>query len=373
MQQHCHRGQVQRGKAHIPGLVGAGLAALLLAGCATKHPTPEEAGLPTTAQYIAEAGVRDDRGHFRELFCTSLEEHGQELFGYRACEESLVNDPAEPAGTGAKPELLGSKGEYLTLIVPGLGWECLAEWLDYDMSGPKHIARFGFEARMVPVAGLSSSEHNARQIRDYIAALPEEDADRKLILLGYSKGAPDALVALASYPEVAERVVAMVSLAGAVKGSPLADDAKQADANLLTLFPGSKCEKGDEGAVDSLKTAERLAFLEEHELPEHIAYYSIVTSASPERISFGLRPSYNSLSKIDPRNDSQLLFYDQMIPGSTLLALLDGDHWAVAVPVAENHEFIAGVLVDQNKFPREALMEATVRYIELDLAEKSGE
>ena len=59
-----------------------------------------------------------------------------------------------------------------------------------------------------------------------------------------------------------------------------------------------------------------------------------------------------------------------MIPGSTLLALLNADHWAVAVPLAESHEFIAGVLVDQNKFPREALMEATVRYIERDLSKR---
>ena len=53
--------------------------------------------------------------------------------------------------------------------------------------------------------------------------------------------------------------------------------------------------------------------------------------------------------------------------GSTLLAFLNADHWAVAVPVAESHEIIASTLITQNKFPREALMEATVRYIEKDL------
>ena len=37
---------------------------------------------------------------------------------------------------------------------------------------------------------------------------------------------------------------------------------------------------------------------------------------------------------IDGRNDSQVIFYDQLIPGSTLLGYLNADHWAVAVAIA---------------------------------------
>jgi len=341
----------------------------LLGACASQPPSPEEAGLPSIAEHIVDAGLVDERGQFRELFCASLEEHGQELYGYRPCDQALIADPREPLGSGKVPPLDYSQGNYVTLVVPGLGWECLAEWLDKNSGDYTHVRRFGFDVRLVEVDGLSSSENNARQIRDYIVALPEADAERELILLGYSKGAPDALTALANYPEVAERVVAMVSVAGAVKGSPLADDAKQSDANLLTWVPGSDCGKGDEGAVASLRSVGRQAFLAENALPSHIAYYSIVASPNPERVSRGLRMTYNVLSEIDPRNDSQLLFYDQMIPGSTLLALLDADHWAVAVPLAESHEFVAGILlIDQNKYPRDTLLEATLRYVESDLA-----
>ena len=67
---------------------------------------------------------------------------------------------------------------------------------------------------------------------------------------------------------------------------------------------------------------------------------------------------------MDPRNDSQVIFYDQVIPGSTLLAYLNADHWAVAVPIAREHRLIGSTLVDENDYPREALLEALLRYVE---------
>jgi len=43
---------------------------------------------------------------------------------------------------------------------------------------------------------------------------------------------------------------------------------------------------------------------------------------------------------VDARNDSQVIFYDQFIPGSTLVGYLNADHWALAVPVARSHSTI---------------------------------
>jgi hypothetical protein len=62
-----------------------------------------------------------------------------------------------------------------------------------------------------------------------------------------------------------------------------------------------------------------------------------------------------------------MIFYDQVIPGSTVLAYLNADHWAVALPIARSHPAIASALVDKNAFPRELLLEALMRYIEEDL------
>ena len=68
------------------------------------------------------------------------------------------------------------------------------------------------------------------------------------MLIGYSKGTPDILDAIVSYPEIHARVAAVVSIAGAVGGSPLANDAEQYQADLLQHFPGATCEPATAGA-----------------------------------------------------------------------------------------------------------------------------
>ena len=68
------------------------------------------------------------------------------------------------------------------------------------------------------------------------------------------------------------------------------------------------------------------------------------------------------------RNDSQLIFYDQIVPGSVLTGYLNADHWAVALPINRVHTTIASIAVTENAYPREALLEALLRFVEEDLA-----
>lgn len=159
----------------------------------------------------------------------------------------------------------------------------------------------------------------------------------------------------------------------ASSGSPLANGAEQSQLRLLTRWPGARCSLGDGGAVESLRPATRKKWLDEHPLPEEFPYYSLVTFPEPERISFVLRAGYNKLARVDARNDGQMLFYDQVIPGSALLGYLNADHWAVAVPVARSHPFLGSTFVNHNAFPREALLEALLRFIEEDLATSDGQ
>ena len=196
---------------------------------------------------------------------------------------------------------------------------------------------------------------------------PEYD-DRPLVLFGYSKGLPDIFAFLVQYPELTHRVAAVVSYAGAVWGSPLADEADEKQLRWLTMIPGAECEKKDSKALETLSPANRDAWFAEHTLPEHIRYYSVVSFPDPDNISNGLQHSHKKLGALkDGRNDSQLVFYDQVIPGSTILGFFNADHWAMSVPIARQHEVSQAIFADQNDFPREIALEAILRFIEEDL------
>lgn len=335
---------------------------LLLGACATpvaRAPVPDPGAV--------QANVRDERGRFREIFCAVLEAHGHALPDYQPCDQALRRIDPEPAATGKPVDLGPSKRRLVAALVPGIGYECFEQWLESPGTAVAHARRFGYDLQVMDVDALSGTATNARRIRDAIMAAPAEAGAPRLVLIGYSKGAPDILDAVATYPEIRSRVAAVVMLAGAVGGSALADDASQAQADMLVHFPGATCEKGDGGAVEALRPAIRQAWLAEHPLPKEVRYYSLATFPQPERISSILKGSYDKLAKIDPRNDSQMIFYDEILPGSTLVGYLDADHWAIAVPVSRSHPMIGSMFVTQNAYPREALLEALLRFLEEDL------
>ena len=90
-------------------------------------------------------------------------------------------------------------------------------------------------------------------------------------------------------------------------------------------------------------------------------------SRGREQISFGLRGIYDELAKIDPRNDGQMLFYDQIIAGGALLGFVAADHWAVALPTSKEVPAVAATMVNRNEFLREILLEAIIRQVEKQL------
>jgi len=344
-------------------------ANLLLSACSTAPLLPyTEDDPPLVLMPVSQAGIADKRGRFREIFCAIIDQRGQTLPDYLPCYQALTRVGTEPEGTGKSVNLGSSERGLQAVLVPGIGWSCFSNWLELNGSTATHIRRFGYDMVTLEVDALSSSSNNARQIRDAIMAMELDAQAPKLVLIGYSKGAIDILEAVVTYPEIRKHVAAVISAAGAIGGSALANDATQSELNLLQHWPDAQCTTGDEGALDSLRPSTRKTWLGSHQLPHDFPYYSLVTYPKPERISSILRSSYDKLSLIDARNDSQVISYDQVIPGSALIGYINADHWALSVPIARTHSTIGSVFVDQNNYPREALLEALLRFVEEDLA-----
>lgn len=337
------------------------LALVATSACAPERVMPDDAETVETAVGASGGlGTKDGRGRFREIYCAVNTDHGAELPDYRSCDEALMRLEPEPPPTGRPVRLNADTQPMHFFMVLGLGADCIMELIGDKGAGAVQLEALGHKVTWVPVEGLASSDRNARIIRDTVLDTVAGFDEEIVVLMGYSKGAPDILTAVVNYPELAQRVSAVVAAAGAVGGSPLADDATQSQAALLAKLPGSGCDLSDEGAVESLRTDVRRGWLAANELPSSIQYFSLITTPDPEHVSTLLKSGYDELGNISYRNDSQVIFRDQIIPGSTVLGFLNADHWAFAVPIDRNHPIVGELVVNKNEFPREVLVESVL-------------
>jgi hypothetical protein len=308
--------------------------------------------------------VLDQRARFREIFCALNQDHGAELPDQRPCDEALHRLPGEAAASGQPVNLGQARLRLRLLIVPGLIAQCFGELALPLRVAARHVERLGYQVGWIDVDGLSSSARNAAAIRAAVLDLPVA-AEQPIVLLGYSKGASDALQASAD-PALAQRVAALVSLSGSVRGSPLVDQAPARLFAALGYLPGLACGPGDGGGLDSLRRSARTGWLTTHPRAPAIRSYSVASYAERSQISTLLRRWHDELRPIDPRNDGQLLLDDQILPGSALLGLVNADHWASAMPIARG-SVLGAAFADHNAFPREILLEAILKQIEEDL------
>ena len=141
----------------------------------------------------------------------------------------------------------------------------------------------GYRTGYIQTRGRQAAEVNADIIRDAIGAMADS---ARIVLVTHSKGTVDALLALATYPELAGQVVALVSVAGAVNGSPLADTVPDWVAQLAESISLSECPKGHGvEAADSLRRSTRLTWLATHVWPVRVRTYSLVAMAGPDDMS----------------------------------------------------------------------------------------
>lgn len=352
--------------------------ACLLSSCSAPLIKYSDRDPPAVLSPIGAKSIIDGRERFRETVCAVAETRKDLYPDWRPCAEILL-DLAEPESALApRPIQLGPPNLMKVVIVTGIFGECISEHLlpfsdgryfeGYrpDTDGYSYLRRLGYDdLEVIVTPGRSSTTANGRFVYEKLRAITKATS-RDIVVVAYSKGVTDTLHALALFSEVPRNLRALVSVAGVVAGTPIADKLAGTYEALLKKVPYRHCPPGDGGGVRSLSRKEQFAWLSRHRLPESVRYYSLAASVPPERTAAALKPFQAVLSRIDSRNDGQVLIQDAVIPGSTILGYLNGDHWAVATAFNRSGHPFWRNLVGHNAFPREILIESILRYVAED-------
>ena len=299
---------------------------------------------------------------YASTFCSVLRERAFDGDGWGACDTYLkmeaVPQPAPP------PEL---SNDWTLLLVGGLGAQCFAPDVVAFDDAARHLEKFhSMKSYVIPVAAFDTTEQNAVALRDYVAKLSE----KRFIAVTHSKGAADFMVALAAYPNELKRVEALITVAGAVGGSWLVDDFTELNQKVLRKFSLPQClppPRGVPNGIDSMRRRTRQEYLARTE-PIWRAYS--ITAVSDERnTSDVLIPLWKRVRPYAMEQDSHIVERESVVPGGKFLGRALGDHWAVAMPFHGNPRVPGDALeiINHNRFPRAALIEAAVRVVIDDL------
>lgn len=319
--------------------------------------------------------VSDARTQFRNVLGEVVtQRHGQ--YPDERQVEGILHDLGETPSPVTPVTLPDTPSDLVIIIVSGVLWECVSDVslpfgrgksvdiaTEYDYLQPRYST-----IDVVHVRGIATSEHNAKIVEE---AIRKHESAANVIVVAYSKGVPDTLEALRRMGNNTPRNLrALVSVAGVVSGSPLADWLNRYKTMLGLLPTPGACSHINENFLKSISRDRCLHWLAKHwsSMPQGIRYYSLVTFTKPKRMHWFLRLLYAKLAEVEPRNDSHMLIHDQVLPGANLLGYVKSDHWAVALPFNRStRSFWNCLLRSHNAFPREVLFEAILRHVENDL------
>jgi hypothetical protein len=360
------------------------LAAVL--GACRSIPPNDASGPLLVSLPIGAAAIRDERLLFAPYFQQELDRAASG--GAAKPDVWRYLYPPEAASAPAPAPPPPAKGAPLSrisvLFAPGLFSDCVdtqsvpfgdgvvrAREESYTAAyGP--YADLGLaDIRSMMTLGRASSERNGALIEAELlkeAAKPDVDA---IIVVGYSKGLPDALRALSSLQKanrLPSKVKALVSASGVVMGTPIADK----NASLYTTFAGlmevGGCPKSEGGELESLTRRVQGAWMAQALPLPPLAYYSLIAHAPRDEIARGLVMYYDDLAKLDARNDGQVIAAEAILPNSTLIGEARSDHWNFVLPMQRYPSSLIASMAYPVEYPRVPLLRAVVRFVADDLA-----
>lgn len=305
------------------------------------------------------AGSARGAEQFSAIFCTVLEREHPDAGPWGPC-SNYIEDPSPH-----RVALHHIPRNYRLAIVSGVLSACGGNSTAF-LEGRAHLrTAHGIPVDLIP-APNGSSAADGKTIAQFLKDNYRKDG-RKFILLGYSKGAVDILEGTASDPEAAHTVAALITVAGAIGGSPIADFMPLQAHKWIQAVSLGECKGDLYAAFYSLRRDVRRKFLAQHPDPG-FPVYSIAAISSKAETSKILLEGWELLSFYGQPEDSQLLESDTRFPGGHDLGAVHADHMAVAIPMETSTDPTVKKLVNHNHFPRTALLEALVRYVTQDLA-----
>ena len=346
----------------------AAQAALLVCSLAACAPMPtvvdDRAVVPSLPAAPGQV-LQDLRAPFRQVVCRRLAAGADACPGAGSLRR-LSGEPVPQQAAPAPQDRAALAQRYRIAFVPGLLAECFDRLARPFGDAEQSLQAEGFTVLHLSVPGRGSTLDSADRLA---AELADAAADpRPLILFAYSKGLPDVLELLVRHPTAARQVVAVVSVAGAVHGSLLADRMMVPYRQWLAGLPLPGCAPGDGEELHSLQPAARLAWWQAHGAAITLPVFSLVALPRPEQVSPATRSTWRWLAMVDARNDGKLLAADQIVPGSHLLGFVDADHWTIAIPLLEAWPALTPLIHDG--VPRRALVDAAIEVVAQTLAQR---
>lgn len=341
-------------------VLGAGTMALAACTSLSGIPPSPVTGTATVTTPLRHAGVGDGRGTFRHLFCQLARDDGWSADDDCGTWLQRLSDE-QPAPAASNTVVLAPLPRHWDVAVVGGAFsDCVESLAPLLGEALARLDVLGLVVEKVPVLGRADTASNADIIRAYVMAHAVRRPTQRLLLLGYSKGVSDVIRALQLHPEMSARVGAMISVAGMVNGSVIAESLPSVLRELVARTPMSDCAPGQRDFFADISRTSQLAALARAPLPASVRLYSIVALPTPERVSLAMRPHWENLSRVHAGNDGELFDHDAVLPHSTLLAYANADHLSIAVPL-ERHAPVLAALLAYRAYPRAALIEAAVR------------
>jgi hypothetical protein len=305
--------------------------------------------------------VADDTRAFAETFCATLTHLDPSHAEWGRCAQYLEGTAMDqPPVTEVIPKTLG------VVVVSGMFSDCFEKKGIYSLQQAReHLtSEHGLMTDLVEVDGIGTPEANAETIDKYLRAHPGN-----YIAVGHSKGAVDLMTAIQRYPSAQSQIKVLVSIAGAIGGSRLIDLGK--DLNILGFQQAAQasglghCDLQKAWpALESLRRDKRSDVLRNWKPPASLRSYSVVAVANDKDTSSVLSIMRRRVSYYSQDQDSQMIAEEALIPGGHLLAVAHADHWAVAWPFSDHPDPKIRKRVNRNRYPRVALLEAIVRYVQ---------